>query len=141
MYYCSRSFTFDSAHRVMNHSGNCKFLHGHRYILEVQFASATLNDLGMVIDFWDIKTNLGKWIEENLDHNTILWQQDTRLADFIENETGRKPYLLAANPTAENIAGHVFHDIIPSLFKDFKDITCPKLRIYESNHSFIEVTL
>ena len=55
MIICTRRLEFDSAHRVMNHEGKCKMLHGHRYVLEASFSAKKLDELGRVIDFGVIR--------------------------------------------------------------------------------------
>jgi len=46
---------FCYAHRITQHGGKCAWLHGHNGLLEVTLASDSLNQLGMVADFVDIK--------------------------------------------------------------------------------------
>lgn len=138
--YCTRKFPFDTAHRVMGHGGQCRFLHGHRYVCEATFEAENLDDLGMVIDFAVIKEKLGGWIKENFDHNVILYCQDEQLALSIADITNQKIYLLDSNPTCENIALHLLHDICPKVFAD-QNVTCIKLRLHESENSHVEVAL
>jgi len=133
MVTCTRRLEWDSGHRVLNHGGKCKHLHGHRYAAEVTVeALQGLNDLGMVVDFSCIKNVLGAWIDEHLDHNMILHPDDmlTKLfldakediglrtpdgctlgtLDFDTHEelfSGKAPFIMPGdypNPTAENIA-------------------------------------
>ncbi|WP_146821312.1 6-pyruvoyl trahydropterin synthase family protein [Candidatus Deianiraea vastatrix] len=78
-----------------------------------------------------MKEILGSWIDENLDHTTILHIEDKSLGDFIENHTRQKIYYMNANPTAENIASHIFTDIVPVLFAS-KGITCTKIKLHET---------
>ena len=73
MMICTRKLEFDSAHRVMEHESKCKMLHGHRYVVEASFAAKELDEIGRIIDFGLIREILGKWIDDNLDHNAILW--------------------------------------------------------------------
>ena len=65
---CTQILGFDSAHRIIGHSGNCKMLHGHRYTLEATFESDKLDDLGMVIDFSIIKQKLTKWLNTKISY-------------------------------------------------------------------------
>jgi 6-pyruvoyltetrahydropterin/6-carboxytetrahydropterin synthase len=127
---CTRKIEFDAAHRVIGHENKCKFLHGHRYVLEVTFATSELDDIGRVIDFGQIKNTLKSWIDENLDHTTILSMEDKKLGDEIEKITKQKIYYINANPTAENILLHL-KDIISTLFKS-SQVELHKLKIYET---------
>ncbi len=138
MIECTRRIEFDAGHRVIGHQHKCKYLHGHRYVLEITAMSSKLNKLGMVVDFGELKNIIKDWIDDNLDHNVILHQDDKILGDFIAKETGQNIYYLKSNPTAENIALHLKSDIIPKLFsKNSFDIV--KLKLFETPNSFVEV--
>lgn len=106
MFECTRRIEFDAGHRVIGHKNKCKYLHGHRYVLEITAKSANLDELGMVVDFGELKEIIKSWIDHYLDHNTILSVHDKKLGDFVSAHTGQKVYFLNDNPTAENIAIH-----------------------------------
>jgi 6-pyruvoyltetrahydropterin/6-carboxytetrahydropterin synthase len=138
MVTCTRRIEFDTGHRVMGHKNKCQYLHGHRYILEITAASNELNELGMVVDFGELKSVVKDWLDEYFDHNIILHKDDKELGDFIANHTGQGIYYLDSNPTAENIALHLKSDIIPKLFanKSFKIVG---LKLFETPNAFVEV--
>lgn len=141
MITCTRRIEFDAAHRIINHESKCKMLHGHRYALEATFTTNTsnqLDDLGRVIDFGLIKELLGNWVDNNLDHNTILSIHDKNLGDKISSETNQNIYYIKDNPTAENIAQHILNDICPKLFAD-KDVKCLKIKLYETPNCYTNV--
>lgn len=139
MISCTRRIEFDSAHRILNHESKCKMLHGHRYALEATFIASELDNLGRVIDFGVIKEILGKWIDENLDHNTILSIKDKNLGDRISAITSQKIYYMQNNPTAENIANHIFQDICPKLFEN-SDVKCISIKLYETPNCYSDVS-
>ena len=134
MITCSKRITFEAAHRIVGHEGNCKFLHGHRYICEFTFTSKKLDKLGRVIDFSIIKDLVGKWIKKNLDHNVILWKKDKELGTAIEKNTNQKIFFLPNNPTIENLALYILHDICPKLFKGY-NAKCIKITIEETENN------
>jgi 6-pyruvoyltetrahydropterin/6-carboxytetrahydropterin synthase len=138
MITCTRRIEFDAAHRIINHESKCKMLHGHRYALEASFAAKELDDLGRVIDFGEVRKVLGTWIDDNLDHNTILSIADKKLGETIAAQTGQKIYYMAQNPTAENIAHHIFSEICPQLFLD-KDVKCVGIKLYETPNCYTNV--
>lgn len=113
-------------------------LHGHRYAVELTFVSNELDQLGRVIDFGNVREIFGKWIEENLDHNTILNEADRKLGEEISKQTGQKIYYLKENPTVENIAKHLFNEIAPKLFAGF-DAKISKIKIFETPNCFTEI--
>lgn len=138
MITCTRRLEFDAAHRILNHESKCKFLHGHRYALEASFVADGLDNLGRVIDFGIIRELLGAWVDEHLDHNTILCLQDENLGEKITAETGQKIYYLDENPTAENIAKHILEEICPKLFAD-KKVKCVAIKLYETPNCSVDV--
>lgn len=138
MITCTRRIEFDAAHRIINHESKCKMLHGHRYALEATFTANELDNLGRVIDFGVIRQLLGTWIDDNLDHNTILSIADKKLGDNIAAETGQKIYYIAENPTAENIAQYIFTEICPKLFAD-KNVKCVAIKLYETPNCYTVV--
>lgn len=138
MITCTRRIEFDAAHRIINHESKCKMLHGHRYALEATFTANELDNLGRVIDFGVIRQVLGTWIDDNLDHNTILSIADKKLGDNIAAETGQKIYYIKENPTAENIAQYIFTEICPKLFAD-KGVKCVAIKLYETPNCYTVV--
>lgn len=86
----AKEFVFDAAHRLINHSGKCKNLHGHTYRLRV-FVNGEVNNEGFVMDF----SELNKVVKENvlnlLDHN------------YLNN--------IIENPTAENIVFWIWNQL------------------------------
>jgi len=138
MVECTRRIEFDAGHRVIGHQNKCKYMHGHRYALEITARADKLNELGMVVDFGELKSIMKGWVDKNFDHNVILHQDDKKLGDFISSQTEQDVYYLKNNPTAENIALHLKSDIIPLLFtKNLFDIV--KLKLYETPNAFVEV--
>jgi 6-pyruvoyltetrahydropterin/6-carboxytetrahydropterin synthase len=115
-----RKFSFDSSHRVLRHESKCRNLHGHRYDSIIEFSSKELDEIGRIWDFGEIKEIVGKWIDDNFDHNIILNNEDSELVRFILNDEShyKNPYILEGNPTAENIAIEMMKRL--SLISPFK---------------------
>lgn len=123
---CTRKLEFDAAHRVMQHESKCRHLHGHRYTVEITVGAESLDALGRVIDFGTLKAELGGWIDDALDHGTILNVEDTVLIELCETQ-GWKYYTLNGNPTAENIA-HMLYDKAVEIFGDRCDVVNIRVR-------------
>ncbi|MEA3313366.1 MAG: 6-carboxytetrahydropterin synthase QueD [Caldisericota bacterium] len=70
MYYLSREFTFDAAHKIIDYQGKCEKLHGHTYRLKVTVVGK-LGDNEMVIDFAVIKKIVNEMIIDKLDHGYL----------------------------------------------------------------------
>ena len=117
---CTRRLEWDMAHRVPLHESKCKHLHGHRYVAEVTFEADALTDEGFVVDFGIIKRKLGAWIDDMLDHNTLVSEDDKvgMAMAVVHQKAGlRKWAVMKKPPTAENIA-EVLFDKAVDLFAD-----------------------
>jgi 6-pyruvoyltetrahydropterin/6-carboxytetrahydropterin synthase len=100
------SYVFDAAHRIAGHPGKCAWLHGHTYHLEVTVSSATLNRLGMVMDFDDLRDVVAKAVLDLWDHATLLAADDPLgpAIAAVQLEAPDRVVLLAGQPTAEILA-------------------------------------
>jgi 6-pyruvoyltetrahydropterin/6-carboxytetrahydropterin synthase len=87
---------FSSAHMLRGYAGDCERLHGHNYRIEATVVSNELNDIGILIDFRQVKNAL-KAVLGNLDHRML-------------NEL---PEFGIDNPSAENIAKCIFLKMKP----------------------------
>lgn len=90
----------DAGHRILNHIGKCRFLHGHTYAIEVTIWAEELLPIGFVVDFGDIKKVIDEW-----DHKTLLWDQDPLTKVYQPEKIGI--IIMPFNPTAENMARHL----------------------------------
>ncbi|AZJ19493.1 6-carboxytetrahydropterin synthase QueD [Bacillus wiedmannii] len=121
----SKEFTFDAAHHLHCYEGKCKNLHGHTY--KVVFGiSGYVNEIGLAIDFGDIKEIWKNEIEIYLDHRYL-------------NET-----LPAMNTTAENMVVWIYEKMAEALLKDnraneYKGARVEFVRLFETPTSYAEV--
>ncbi|MCL2005078.1 MAG: 6-carboxytetrahydropterin synthase [Planctomycetaceae bacterium] len=106
MFTISRQFTFCYAHRLRRHAGKCANLHGHNGTAKIDLQNGQLNQQGMVVDFIEVKNLLGNWIDEHLDHRTILEEGDPLAAILMEQ--GELVLTLPTEPTAENLAKLIY---------------------------------
>ena len=79
MYSLQAEASFDAAHFLANHPGQCRNLHGHRWRLEVIIVSEALGAEGterdMVCDFGRFKS-IVRGLAEEFDH-TFLVEEGT----------------------------------------------------------------
>ncbi|HGE5779059.1 TPA: 6-carboxytetrahydropterin synthase QueD [Bacillus pseudomycoides] len=121
----SKEFTFDAAHHLHCYEGKCKNLHGHTY--KVVFGiSGYVNEIGLAIDFGDIKEIWKNEIEIYLDHRYL-------------NET-----LPAMNTTAENMVVWIYEKMVEALTKEdraneYKGARVEFVRLFETPTSYAEV--
>lgn len=134
-----RRLQFCAGHRVHRHESKCKHLHGHNYVAFFHAESPTgLDALGRVIDFGVLKEKLGEWIDDHWDHGTILWEQDHEAIAAISALSDQKLYLLASNPTAENMAAWLLEAIAPQLLEG-TGVEITKVVLWETENCFVEV--
>jgi 6-pyruvoyltetrahydropterin/6-carboxytetrahydropterin synthase len=119
----TRRFEFDAAHRLIGHQGKCRWLHGHHYVAEVQVATEQLNDLGMAIDFGDLKTLIGGWINDHWDHNIILNTSDPLAqiygadVDALVGPNIVGDAMVSARNWCKSITPKIFGDRLPYLLR------------------------
>lgn len=135
---CTRKIEFDTGHRVIGHQFKCKYLHGHRYVLEITATAKNLDELGMVTDFATLKAIMKGWIDQYWDHNVILHEADRDFGEYIAGYTGQKVYYLSNNPTAENMLLHLKNEIIPVLFAE-QNFAIIGLKLYETPNCHVVI--
>ena len=81
----TKEFTFDAAHHLHCYDGKCKNLHGHTYKLVIMI-SGYVNDVGISVDFGDVKRIYNEVIKAKLDHrylNEVLPNMNTTAENMI----------------------------------------------------------
>ncbi len=106
MYRVTKVIRFCYGHRLLNYEGKCRYLHGHNGTVEIELAASTLDRLGMVKDFGEIKAKVQGWIDEHLDHKMILCRRDPVLPTL--RRLGEPIFVTETNPTAETIAKLIY---------------------------------
>ena len=106
MYRITKSVSFCYGHRLLNHQGKCRHLHGHNARAVVTLAAAALNADGMICDFDDIGRLLKHWIDSEIDHTLLLHKDDPVLPAL--HKQGERVLVVDWNPTAENIARMIY---------------------------------
>jgi 6-pyruvoyltetrahydropterin/6-carboxytetrahydropterin synthase len=106
MYRVTRELHFCYGHRLLNYEGKCRYLHGHNGRVVITLEAAALDQLGMVMDFTQIKRVLQTWIDNVLDHQMLLHRDDPAVPHL--KAMGEPHFIMDANPTAENIAKLIF---------------------------------
>lgn len=105
-----------SAHFLRDYEGPCKNLHGHTWKIEATIQSDKLNNIGLVVDFREMKQRL-KDVLMPLDHVCL-------------NDL---PYFQKVNPSTENLAVYIY--------REFKKAAAPyrlkEVRVWESETSSV----
>lgn len=136
----TKRLEFDAGHRLMNHEGKCRNLHGHRWAAEISVSGDALDSVGRVIDFGEIKSMFGGWIDKYLDHNMILCEHDADLIEAIKPFCkDKQPYVMKVNPTSENLAvelKRVFSSMLAPVYG--ASLRVERVRLYETPTSCAE---
>ena len=102
----TKEITFCYGHRLLNYEGKCRYLHGHNGKAEIVVEGAELDHRGMLVDFGDIKKDMKRWIDDNLDHRMLL-NRDDPIIPILQEQ--REPlFIMDCNPTAEAISRKIF---------------------------------
>src|ERR1700731_3893616 len=97
MHAIFKDFSFAAAHAIRGHTRGCQNLHGHNYRVRVHLRARRLDDLGMVLDFADLKSIMQE-ILGSFDHRVInevppFDQRNTPpelLAEYVFGEVARR---------------------------------------------------
>ena len=129
----AKEFHWEMGHRLPEHFGLCKNIHGHSYRMKIEF-EGELDEQGMVIDFYDVEKILVPIIDE-LDHSFMVKDDDRLTLEFLDKLNSKK-VVVNFLTTVENICKYVSDKIIKSdLSKNIKFIT---VRVYETAEDYAE---
>jgi len=118
MYILTVEDTFASAHQLRGYKGKCENIHGHNWKVVLSVKGKKLNDIGLLIDFHELKDILKK-ITGMLDHKNI-------------NEI---PPFDKINPSSELIAEFIFSKTAEELKKISDNIHVESVTVWESGTS------
>ncbi len=115
MYTITKEVYFCYGHRLMNHPGKCRNLHGHSVKASITIKAEQLNEQGMVCDFAEIKNSAEKFINQQLDHNFLLHKDDA-IIPLLEQQKER---FLAVDehPPAEVLAKIIYQHLTNTGFQ------------------------
>lgn len=114
MYELTVTTQFAAAHQLREFRGSCEKLHGHNWKVEVTLTGEKLNDVGLLMDFREVKGATDRVLKE-LDHSFL-------------NEL---PYFRDQNPSSENIAAYIFEKLTRALNNNQIKVT--KVTAWESD--------
>lgn len=106
MFVIYKKFTFDAAHRILDHFGKCANIHGHTYQVIFKLESSELNDMNVVVDYYNFKP-LKAIIDNEFDHSLIISEKDDEMLKIAIN-LGTK-YIVLEDTTSEILAKHLFY--------------------------------
>lgn len=129
----AKEFHWEMGHRLPEHFGKCKNIHGHSYRMIVEL-EGVINDYGMIMDYYDLKKIVNPIIEQ-LDHAFMVYEKDKEIVKFLESMKSKK-VIVGFQSTVENICKYILTEIqkqnLPSNVKKLK------VRIFESIDDYAE---
>ena len=106
MFIITKEVYFCYGHRLMNHSGKCRHLHGHSVKASISIKEQQLNEQSMVCDFSDVRDCVESYINKILDHNFLLHKDDP-IIPLLESQNERF-MAIEEHPTAEVLSKMIF---------------------------------
>lgn len=120
MYEVTVSAHFDSAHYLREYHGRCENLHGHRWQVEASVRSSQLNQIGLALDFTELKKALRETVAQ-FDHVCL-------------NDL---PEFSSINPSSENIARVIFNKVTDRLHEQGLGFAVFSIKVYESPDAWV----
>ena len=114
MFTVFKDFTFSAAHSIRGHTRGCENLHGHNYRVRIHVQAGTLDALGMVIDFADLKA-IAQEVLGPFDHRVI-----NDIPPFDER-----------NSTAELMSEYVYREVARRL--DDERLRVRRVEVWEND--------
>lgn len=131
----AKDFRWEMAHRLPEHDGGCRNVHGHSYCMWIELAGKPQAN-GMVLDYFELKKIVDPMVAE-VDHAFLVDRSDKLIRDFMEL-SGLKAVYVDWPTTAENIA-RWFCERLAVTFAPMKHLRELRVRIQETERTFAEV--
>ncbi len=126
--------SFDSGHRLLDYPGKCAFPHGHTYRAEIFLQAQSLDPLGLVYDFTELKDRVKAWIDNHWDHAFLVNSQDTELISGLAPASKGRLYLFnEENPSCEVLSKELFNKV-----KELCGMAPAMVRLWESSDQYAE---
>ena len=105
---------FSAAHALRGYRGKCENLHGHNWKVEVYVRGDRLDEIGMLVDFTQLK-RVTRDVMGLLDHRNL-------------NEL--RPFDVELNPSSEHLAGFILNKVANHINNDRVQVY--KVRVWET---------
>lgn len=125
---------FDSGHRLLDYQGKCAYPHGHTYRAEVFVKAASLDSLGLVFDFAELKGRIKAWIDDNWDHAFLVNSRDRELIQGLTPAArGRLYQFQEENPSCEVMSRELYKKVA-----ELCGVAPARVRLWESLNQYAE---
>ncbi len=121
----AKEFNWEMGHRLPEHFGKCKNIHGHSYKMLVEIDGDVLES-GMVMDYYHLKDAIEPLVEK-MDHAFLVHKEDKMVLEFLEKMNSKK-VVVDFQSTVENITRFFLDEIkkakLPSNIRKVKVRVC-----------------
>lgn len=117
MLTCSKMFEeYPFSHAQHNHTGHCRFSHGHNWVIKLTFVASSLDLNGFIVDFGRLKY-LKDWMKENLDHKHLFNADDAKGLEVLKNHPDFFDPLIVKDASCEGLCVY-FHEVFSKLIAE-----------------------
>ena len=110
--------TFAAGHALRNYHGKCENVHGHNYRCQVTLEGAELDDIGLLVDFVELK----RVVHSVLDRMDHQWLNEFPPFDVL-------------NPSAENMARYIYQQVAEGL-KVREGVRIALVKLWETDTAY-----
>lgn len=132
----AKEFHWEMGHRLPEHFGKCRNVHGHSYHMIVEIEGELMSS-GMVMDYYDLK-KIVKPVVEEMDHAFMVHKEDTEIITFLEKLNSKK-IVVDFHSTVENISLFVINKLKEAKFP--ANVKKIKVRIFETHDDYAETEM
>lgn len=129
----AKEFNWEMGHRLPEHFGKCKNIHGHSYKMLVEIEGDVLQN-GMVMDYYHLRDIIDPLVEK-MDHAFLAYQEDKILIEFLEKMNSKR-VVVDFQSTVENITRYFLSEIKNSKLPS--NIHKVKVRVCETPDDYAE---
>jgi 6-pyruvoyltetrahydropterin/6-carboxytetrahydropterin synthase len=110
--------SFSAGHALRGYKGKCENPHGHNYKVRVTLEGASLDAIGLLLDFTDLKKVM---------HGVIAGMDHKFLNDQAPFDT--------INPSAENIAKYFYEEAARQMPRAENGARITSITVWETDHA------
>lgn len=132
----AKTFCWEMGHRLIDHAGGCRNLHGHSYRMRIEIEGTPAAD-GMILDFDAIGAAVRPLLKE-WDHAFLCDRRDAELIGFLEAH-GMKHAVIRFPSTVENLVTLVMERLSP-VFAGHDNVKAFTVQVHETETSSASCT-
>jgi 6-pyruvoyltetrahydropterin/6-carboxytetrahydropterin synthase len=129
----AKEFNWEMGHRLPEHFGKCKNIHGHSYKMLVEIEGEVLES-GMVMDYYHLRDAIEPVVEK-MDHAFLVYKDDKNVIEFLEKMNSKR-VIVDFQSTVENITQYFLQEI--AKLKLPPNIHKIKVRVCETPDDYAE---